>query len=172
VQSEVILWLAVLPLVLAAFRAVTIGDRLYASVQTGSAGGQFNQLINATLAGLVFVGMLLFLVIGAGGPGQIEDALALILLAFAGFIVSAYMAAGFRSRTWQKFLGHAFYEAAIYWLVLGTCRVMLLLTDRATPADGTAAGPKLQFLEGVVWAVVALVTLMLVIGTAARMRRR
>jgi hypothetical protein len=172
VQSEVILWLALLPLVLAMFRAITIGDRLYASVQTGSAGGQFNQLINATLSGLVFVGMLLFLVIGAGGPGQIEDALALILLSFGAFIVSSYMAAGFRAKTWQKFLGHAFHEAGLYWLVLGTARVMLLLTDRAAPTDGTAAGPSLQFLEGVVWAVVTLVTLTLIIGTAARMRRR
>jgi hypothetical protein len=172
VQPEVILWLAVLPIVLAAFRAITIGDRLYVSIQPGRAGGQFNQLINATLAGLTFVGMLLFLVIGAGGPGQIEDALALILLAFAGFIVSMYMSSGFRAKTWQKFLGHAFYEAGFYWLVLGTCRVMLLLTDRATPADGTAAGPKLALLEGVVWTVVTVVTLMLIIGTVARMRRR
>lgn len=171
-QSEVILWLALLPLVLAMFRAITIGDRLYSSVQAGRAGGHNNQLVNATLAGLTFVGMLLFLVIGAGGPGQIEDALALILLAFAGFVVSAYMAAGFRARTWQKFLGQVFHESAIYWLVLGTCRVMLLLTDRATPADGTAAGPKLQFLEGVVWGVIVLVTLTYIIGTVSRMRRR
>jgi hypothetical protein len=171
VQPEVILWLAVLPIVLAAFRSITIGDRLYVSTQPGRAGGQQIQLINATLAGLTFVGMLLFLVIGVGGPGQIEDALALILLAFAGFIVSMYMASGFRTKTWQKFLGHAFHEAGFYWLVLGTCRVMLLLTDRAAPADGTA-GPQLVLLEGVVWTVVTIVSLMLIIGTASRMRRR
>ena len=171
-QSQVILWLALLPLVLAMFRAITIGDRLYASVQTGKAGGQHNQLINAALAGLTFVGMLLFLVVGAGGPGQIEDALALILLAFAGFVVSAYMSAGFRAKTWQKFLGHVFHESGLYWLVLGTCRVMLLLTDRATPAAGTAAGPQLQFLQGVIWGVVALVSLTFIIGTASRMTRR
>lgn len=170
-QSDVILWLAVLPLVLAVFRAITIGDRLYASGQTGRAGGQSIQLINATLAGLVFVGMLLFLVIGAGGPGQIEDALALILLSFGSFIVSSYMAAGFRDKTWQRFLGHAFHEAGLYWLVLGTARVMLLLTDRAV-ADGNAAGPRLAFLEGAVWAVVVLVTLTLIIGTASRMMKR
>ena len=170
-QSQVILWLALLPLVLAMFRAITIGDRLYAAVQTGSAGGQHKQLINGTLAGLTFVGMLLFLVIGAGGPGQIEDPLALILLAFAGFVVSTYMAAGFRAKTWQKFLGHVFHEAGLYWLVLGTCRVMILLTDRSA-ANGTAGGPKLVLLEGVVWCVVALVSLMLIIGTAARMMRR
>jgi len=171
VQSEVILWLAVLPLVLAVFRAITIGDRLYASIQTGSAGGQHKQLVNTTLAGLTFVGMMLFLVVGAGGPGQIEDALALIVLAFAGFVVSAYMA-GFRAKTWQKFLGHAFHEAGLYWLVLGACRVMLLLTDRAQPAGGDAQGPDLVFLEGVVWATVTLVSLTLIIGTASRMMRR
>ncbi len=171
-QSEVILWLAVLPLVLAMFRAITIGDRLYASVTTGTAGGHHKQLVNATLAGLTFVGMFLFLVVGAGGPGQIEDALSLVLLAFAAFVVSAYMAAGFRAKTWQKFLGHAFHEAGLYWLVLGTCRVMLLLTDRAQPAGGDAQGPNLVLLEAVVWATITLVSLTLIIGTASRMMRR
>jgi hypothetical protein len=172
VQSEVILWLAVLPLVLAMFRAITIGDRLYASITTGSAGGQHKQLVNATLAGLTFVGMFLVLVVGVGGPGQIEDALSLVLLAFAAFVVSCYMAAGFRAKTWQKFLGHAFHEAGLYWLVLGTCRVMLLLTDRAQPAGGDAQGPDLVFLEAVVWATITLVSLTLIIGTASRMMRR
>ena len=167
-QSEVILWLALLPLVLAMFRAITIGDRLYASIQAGTAGGQHKQLVNAALAGLAFVGMML-IVIGAGGP---EDALALILLAFGGFVVSAYMAAGFRAKTWQKFLGHVFHESALFWLVLGTCRVMLLLTERATPANGTAEAPKLVFLEASVWAVIALVSLTYIIGTASRMMRK
>jgi hypothetical protein len=167
-QSNVILWLAALPLVLAIFRAITIGDRLYAPVQTGLAGGHHKQLVNAVMAGLVFVGSMLFLVIGAGGPGQIEDALSLILISFGAFVVSSYMAAGFRAKTWQKFLGHAFHEAALYWLVLGLCRVMLILTDRA---DG-AEGPQLVFLEGVIWGVVTLVSLTLIIGTASRMMRR
>lgn len=167
-QSNVILWLAALPLVLAAFRAITIGDRLYTPVQSGPAGGHNKQLINLNLAGLTFVGLMLFLVIGAGGPGQIEDALVLVLISFAAFVVSAYMVAGFRNTTWQKFLAHAFHEAGIYWLVLGLCRVMLLLTDRAGAADA----PKLVLLESVIWGVVALVTLTLIIGTGARMRKR
>ncbi len=171
-QQNFILWLAALPLVLAMFRAITIGDRLFASVQAGRAGGHHNQLVNSTLAGLTFVGILLFLVIGAGGPGQIEDPLALILMAFAGFVVSAYMAAGFRATTWQKFLGSVFHEAGLYWLVLGVCRVVLLLTDRPAPADGAPATPTLAFLEVVTWGVIALVTIALVIGTSARMMRK
>ncbi len=171
-QQNVILWLAALPLVLASFRAITIGDRLYSSVQAGREGGHHNQLVNITLAGLTFVGMLLFLVIGAGGPGQIEDPLALIVMAFGGFVLSAYMAAGFRSTTWQKFIGHVFHEAGLYWLVLGVCRVILLLTDRPAPAGDAVATPTLAFLEVVTWGVISLVTLALIIGTASRMKRR
>ena len=171
-QQTVILWLAALPLVLAMFRAITIGDRLFASVQVGRDGGHHNQLVNLTLAGLTFVGILLFLVIGAGGPGQIEDPLALILMAFGGFVVSAYITAGFRAKTWQKFLGHVFHEAGLYWLVLGVCRVVMLLTDRPAQSGGAADAPKLQFLELTLWGVISLVTLALIIGTSSRMMRR
>lgn len=171
VQQTVILWLAALPLVLAMFRAITIGDRLYASVQSGREGGHHNQQVNLTMAGLCFVGIMLFLVIGAGGPGQIEDPLALILMAFAGFVISAYMAAGFRAKTWQKFVAHAFHEAGLYWLVLGICRVVMILTDR--PGPGTPAGqPALQFLELTLWGVISFVTLAYIFGTASRMMRR
>jgi hypothetical protein len=174
VQSQVILWLAALPLVLAMFRAITIGDRLYAPVQQGLAGGHHKQLINLALAGLTFVGIMLFLVIGAAQPGQVEDPLVLVLIAFGAFVLSAYMAAGFRARTWQKFVAHAFHEAGLYWLVLGLCRIMLILTDRPAPAQGQdqPAQAQLVFLESAIWAVVAAVTLALIIGTGARMMRR
>jgi hypothetical protein len=172
VQPIIILWLAALPLVLAMFRAITIGDRLFAPVQGGREGGHHNQLVNLTLAGLCFVGIMLFLVIGAGGPGQIEDPLALILMAFGGFIVSAYMAAGFRGKTWQKFLSHVFHEAGLYWLVLGVCRIIMLLTDRPNQPGGAADAPKLQFLEVTMWGVISFVTLALIIGTGSRMMRK
>lgn len=171
-QQTVILWLAALPLVLAMFRAITIGDRLFAPVQAGREGGHHNQLVNLTLAGLTFVGIMLFLVIGQGGAGQIEDPLALILMAFGGFVISAYMAAGFRGRTWQKFVGHVFHEAGLFWLVLGLCRVIMLLTDRPGQPGGAADAPKLQFLELAMWGVISLVTIALIVGTASRMMRR
>lgn len=171
-QSQVIIWLAALPLVLAMFRAITIGDRLYAPVQTGLSGGHHKQLVNLALAGLTMVGLLLMFIVGSGAPGA-EDPLALTLLAFGAFVFSGYMAAGFRRTTWQKFVGHAFHEAGLYWLVLGLCRLMLLITDRATPAGGdAAAAPKLVFLEAVIWAVISLVSLTLIVGTASRMMRR
>ncbi len=171
-QSQVILWLAALPIVLAMFRAITIGDRLYAQVQQGIAGGHHKQLVNASLAGLTFVGLLLAFIVSAQGPGQFEDALALMLVAFGAFVVSAYMAA-FRAKTWQKFLGHAFHEAGLYWLVLGLCRLFLLFTDRPVPeGQDQVPQPSLVFLEGVLWGVVALVTFALVVGTASRMTRR
>jgi len=173
VQSQVILWLAALPLVLAMFRAITIGDRLYSPVQQGLAGGHHKQLINLSLAGLTFVGIMLFLVIGAAQPGQVEDPLTLVLIAFGAFVISAYMAAGFRARTWQKFVGHAFHEAGVYWLVLGLCRIMLILTDRPAPqGQDQPAQAQLVLLEGAIWAVVAAVSLALIIGTGARMIRR
>jgi hypothetical protein len=172
VQQTVILWLAALPLVLAMFRAITIGDRLYSPIQAGRDGGHHNQLLNLTLAGLTFVGILLFLVIGAGGPGQIEDPLALILMAFGGFVVSGYMASGFRAKVWQKFLGQVFHEAGLYWLVLGVCRVVTLLTVRPQQAGTATAAPKLQLLELTLWGVISFVTLALIFGTTSRMSRR
>src|SRR5262249_25036415 len=39
VQEQIIQWLAILPLVLAAFRAITIGDRLYAPIVPRRVGG-------------------------------------------------------------------------------------------------------------------------------------
>ena len=171
-QQTVILWLAALPLVLAMFRAITIGDRLFAPAQASRESGHHNQLVNLTLAGLAFVGMMLFIVIGAGGPDQIEHPMALILMAFGGFIVSAYMAAGFRGKTWQKFVGHVFHEAGLYWLVLGACRVVMLLTDRPNQPGGAADAPKLQLLELTLWGVISFVKTALIVGTAARMTRR
>lgn len=171
-QENVILWLAALPLVLAMFRAITIGDRLLAPMQASRDGGHHNQLVNLLLAGLVFVGFMFFFVIGAGSPDQIEHPMSLVLMSFGAFIVSAYMAAGFRGKTWQKFVGHVFHEAGLYWLVLGVCRVVMLLTDRPGQPGGAADAPKLQYLELTLWGVIAFVTLALIIGTGARMNRR
>jgi len=171
VQSNVILWLVALPLVLAMFRAITIGDRLYSPVQTGLAGGHHKQLVNLALAGLTLVGLMLMFIVAGGVRGS-EDPLAITLLAFGAFVVSGYMAAGFRAKTWQKFLGHAFHKAGLYWLVLGLCRMMLVLTDQATPSAGGTAAPRLVLLESVTWGVIALVSLAIIVGTASRMTRR
>jgi hypothetical protein len=93
-------------------------------------------------------------------------------MAFGGFIVSAYIAAGFRGKTWQKFLAHVFHEAGVYWLVLGVCRIVMLLTDRPGQPGGAADAPKLQFLELTLWGVISFVTLALIIGTGSRMMRK
>ncbi len=175
-QQNVILWLAALPLVLAMFRAITIGDRLYSPVQTGLAGGHHKQHVNAMLAGSCILTLLVIPVLGGntgGGLGALEDTIAFTIMAFGAFVVSAYMAAGFRGTTWQKFVGHALHEAGLYWLVLAVCSLVLLLTERPTGGENnTPQGPVLQFLQFAVWGVLVLVTVVLIVGTAARMRRR
>src|SRR5881296_1582668 len=91
VQEQIIQWLAILPLVLAAFRAITIGDRLYAPVVTGRDGGADRATQNYALAGLSFVGMALVVIAGANAPALLETAFALILIAFGGFVIAGYM---------------------------------------------------------------------------------
>lgn len=176
-QGTFILWLAALPLILAVLRAVTIGDRLHAPVQTGSAGGYHKQHINLLMAGLTFVALTLVLIATVQLGGVAEDTIALILMAFGAFVISAYLASGFRNRTWQKFVGHAVHEAGLFWLVLGVCNfIRISLTDREIPEGATpeqlAQLPNFVFLEGVVWAVITAVTLLLIVGTFARMIRR
>ncbi len=173
-QGTIVLWLAALPLILAMFRAITIGDRLYSPVQTGAAGGYHKQHINLLMAGLTFVGMALVIVLGVQIRGTAEDTVALLLMAFGAFVLSAYLAAGFRGRMWQKFVGHATHEAGIFWLVLGVCNfIRIFFTDVTIPAGADAGGePTLVFLEVVVWAVIAAVSLTLIVGTVSRMFRR
>ena len=170
-QSNVILWLAILPLVLAAFRAISIGDKLLSPTQAGPAGGFHKQIVNLTLAGLTLIGLMLMYIVGTGPFGS-EDAMAITMLAFGAFVVSGYMASGFRNKTWEKFVSAAFHEAGLYWLVLGLCRLFLALTSQPTTGTGANAAPKLVLLESVTWGVIALFTLVLIIGTGARMVRR
>jgi hypothetical protein len=170
VQEQVIQWLAILPLVLAAFRAITIGDRLYAPIVAGRAGGMDRATQNYFLAGLSFVGLALVVIAGANAPALLETAFALILIAFGGFVVAGYMSGSFRHVTWQRFVAGALMEASLYWLVLGLCRVLTVITQPAAAAAGTTR-PSLDLLNGAIWLVISVVSLALIIGTGARMIR-
>jgi len=170
VQEQIIQWLAILPLVLAAFRAITIGDRLYAPIVAGRVGGTDRATQNYALAGLTFVGLALVVIAGANAPNLLETAFALIVIAFGGFIVAGYMYQGFRHKTWQGFISGALEEASLFWLVLGVARVLQVITEPAAAAAGTTR-PSLDLLNGAIWLVVSVVALTLIIGTAARMMR-
>jgi hypothetical protein len=169
VQQEVIVWLAALPLVLAAFRVITLGDRMYAPTETGRLGGETSAQSSAILFGLTFLGITVLL-IGlpqtlAGGFTLLTDgrfALALMVLALGAFAVSHYLLLGFRRRQWQAFLGAALQEAALYWLLLGICR---LLIDLVPAPLGRIE------LQAAIWTAITVFSLALILGTFSRMFR-
>ena len=92
-------------------------------------------------------------------------------IAFGGFVIAGYMYSGFRHVTWQRFVAGALMEAALFWLVLGLCRVLTVITQPAAAAAGTTR-PSLDLLNGAIWLVISGVALTLIIGTGARMIRR
>jgi hypothetical protein len=158
-QQDVILWLAILPLVLGAFRVITIGDRLYEPTATGRTGGEFSAQSSVLMAGLVFIGITVVIsnlsaeLVGRLGIG-------LLVLSFGGFILSHYIL-GFRRKVWHSFLGAALQEAAYFWLVLGLARVIL---------DSGATGDQDE-VRAALWVVVVAVSVALISGTFARMFR-
>jgi len=161
VQLSVLEWLAVLPFILAAFRAITIGDRLFASTVTGRAGGETSAQTSLLRAGLSVFAML---IAGQGaGSGGDSIGLALIVLAFGGFLLSHYMLMGFRAKQWQGFLGAAVQEAALYWLMLGVIRSLFVAVgDASKNTEFFAAG----------WIVIVGMSVALIMGTFSRMFNR
>jgi hypothetical protein len=158
-QQNVITWLAALPLVLAAFRVIPLGDRLSTATATGRKGGESSTQNSAILAGLSFLG-LLFLALG-GEAEESSVAVALVVLAFGGFVLSYYILSGFRDRQWQSYLAAAVQEAAIYWLVLAGAR---FLVDSDLAASSTES-------QGAIWAVITVISVALIVGTFARIAR-
>lgn len=159
---EILQWLALLPVILAAFRAISLGDRLMTSTVTGRHGGETSAQTSLLMAGL----SILAVIIGSSGLGNPQGdsiGLALIVLAFGGFLVSHYMLQGFRERQWQSFTAAAIQEAAFYWLALGVIRSLFAgVQDAGAEAEFVTAG----------WIVVVVLTFGLVIGTFSRMSKR
>jgi len=161
VQLTVLQWLALLPVMLAAFRVITLGDRLSTSTVTGRAGGETSAQTSLIMAGLSILGII----VAAGGLGSGENdsiGLALVVLAFGGFLFSHYMLQGFRGRQWQSFMGAAVQEASFYWLALGVIRS--LFSGVSTPNE------EIEFLAAG-WTVVTVLSLGLIMGTFSRMFR-
>jgi hypothetical protein len=162
VQLTVIQWLALLPVLLAAFRVITIGDRLFTSTVTGRHGGETSAQTSLLMAGL----SVLAIIVTAGGLGSPENdsiGLALVVLAFGGFMVSHYMLQGFRSRQWQSFTAAAIQEASLYWLMLGVIRSLFSgVQDTGQEFEFLAAG----------WIVIVTLSVGLILGTFSRMSSR
>jgi hypothetical protein len=162
VQLTVIQWLALLPILLAAFRVITIGDRLFTSTVTGRHGGETSAQTSLLMAGL----SVLAIIVTAGGLGSPENdsiGLALVVLAFGGFMISHYMLQGFRSRQWQSFTAAAIQEASLYWLMLGVIRSLFSgVQDTGQEFEFLAAG----------WIVIVTVSVGLILGTFSRMSSR
>jgi hypothetical protein len=156
-QQDVIEWLALLPIVLAAFRVVTIGDRLVAATVQGRQGGLNSAQNSLLLAGLVFVGLVLA---GIGGDAE-PLTMGLLLIAFGALAISSYLLTGFRDKVWQGFLGAGFQEAGLYWLVLSVGSLMI---DTGYTEDGTES-------QAAVWAIITLFSVFLIVGTVNRMAR-
>jgi hypothetical protein len=158
-QQDVLTWLIILPLVLAAFRVITIGDRLYEPTATGRPGGESSAQSSVLMGGLVFVGIAVVIsnlsseLLGRLGIG-------VLMLSFGAFILSHYIL-GFRRKVWHSFLGAALQEAAYFWLVIGVARVTL---------DSGATGDQSE-VQAAIWVVVVTVSVALIAGTAARMFR-
>jgi hypothetical protein len=169
VQQQVILWLTALPLVLAAFRMITLGERMYEPTETGRTGSETSAQSSAILFGLTFLGIAVLL-IGLpqtlqGGFSLLTDgrfAVALMVLSLGAFALSHYVLVGFRRRQWQAFLGAALQEAALYWLVLAICR---LLIDLVPAPLGRIE------LQAAIWTVITVFSLALIVGTFSRMFR-
>jgi hypothetical protein len=158
-QQDVITWLAVLPLVLASFRAITIGDRFFEPTATGRTGGEFSAQSSVLMAGLTFVGIAVVIsTLSSELTGRLG--IGLLLLAFGGFILSHYIL-GFRRRLWHSYLGAALQEASYYWLLLGVCRVVL---------DSGATGEESE-VQAAIWIIIVAVSVALICGTFARMFR-
>ncbi len=158
-QQHVITWLAGLPIVLAALRAVTIGDRFFTAAVAGRRGGEGAAQASAVLAGLSFLGLVFF---ALGGQSERNSvAVALVLLAFGGFVLSFYLLSGFRELLWQRWLAAALQEAAVFWLVLGIAR---WLVDGGFAASGTES-------QAAIWLVVVIASVALIMGTLGRMAR-
>lgn len=162
VQLTVIQWLAIVPVILAAFRVITLGDRMFTSTITGRAGGETSAQTSLLMAGLSIFG----LAVAAGGLGSDERdsiGLALVVLAFGGFLLSHYMLQGFRSRQWQSFTAAAIQEASLYWLMLGVIRSLFAGVETASSeSELLAAG----------WIVIVTMSVGLIMGTFSRMFNR
>lgn len=162
VQLEVLQWLAILPIILAAFRAISLGDRLMTSTVTGRHGGETSAQTSLLMAGLSILAILA----AAGGLGSEQSdsiGLAMVILAFGGFLVSHYMLQGFRSRQWQGFTAAAIQEASFYWLALGVIRSLFAgVQDASKEFEFITAG----------WIVVVVLSVGLIIGTFSRMSTR
>lgn len=162
IHLEVLQWLAILPVILAAFRAISIGDRLYSSTVTGRHGGETSAQTSLLMAGLSILAILLGIG-GLGSPQADSIGLALITLAFGGFLLSHYMLQGFRSRQWQGFVAAAIQEASFYWLMLGIIRTLF--------ANIQQGQQETEFITAG-WIVVVTVSVALIIGTFSRMSSR
>jgi hypothetical protein len=159
-QLTVLQWLALLPFMLAAFRVITLGDRMFTSTVTGRAGGETSAQTSLLMGGLAVFALLFSASLGSTGD---RLSLAILVLSFGGFMFSHYMLQGFRSRLWQGFVGAAVQEAALYWLTIGIVRTIF-------SGVGDASGNIELWAAG--WIVVVTMSVALILGTYNRMFKR
>ena len=175
-QTDVLFWLALLPLVVTAFAAIPVGSAAGPAVR--SAAGTARPQTSLIMAGLVLVSISTLLTL-LGSPvaavaqqdpfsrriavfGVSEVPLGLLLLALGGFVLAAYIGAHFGDGKWGQFLTRASQEAAVYWAVLGICDILVQRDVLPPSGAGTAA----------MWIVITLITLAFVWGTFTKTKTR